>query len=136
MRKLGFTLIELLVVIAIIAILAAILFPVFTLAKEAAKKTTCVSNLKQLSVAEALYLGDSDGQYQSAVNSAINDQGDPIGPALQTYLKSQAVMFCPDRLDTDCVTDGNPTGRCYGYAFNWGFYSPWDDGTGLLYAEH
>ena len=59
----GFTLIELLVVIAIIAILAAILFPVFAKAKSAAKKTMCLSHEKQLGMAFALYAGDSDGSY-------------------------------------------------------------------------
>ena len=61
--KIGFTLIELLVVIAIIAILAAILFPVFAQAKAAAKKTACLSNLKQQGVAFLLYQGDSDDAY-------------------------------------------------------------------------
>src|SRR5215210_3541086 len=60
MRKNAFTLIELLVVIAIIAILAAILFPVFAQAKEAAKKTTGVSHLKQLNLAHQMYLADYD----------------------------------------------------------------------------
>jgi prepilin-type N-terminal cleavage/methylation domain-containing protein/prepilin-type processing-associated H-X9-DG protein len=58
--KRGFTLIELLVVIAIIAILAAILFPVFAQAKEAAKKTACLSNLKQIGLAAVMYAGDYD----------------------------------------------------------------------------
>jgi prepilin-type N-terminal cleavage/methylation domain-containing protein len=61
--KRGFTLIELLVVIAIIAILAAILFPVFAQAKEAAKKTSDLSNQKQLATATAVYIGDSDDLY-------------------------------------------------------------------------
>src|SRR4051794_23995459 len=59
----AFTLIELLVVIAIIAILAAILFPVFAQAKEAAKKTTCISNQKQISIGWRLYADDYDGNY-------------------------------------------------------------------------
>jgi prepilin-type N-terminal cleavage/methylation domain-containing protein len=58
--KRAFTLIELLVVIAIIAILAAILFPVFAQAKDAAKKTTCISNQKQLGTALQIYLADTD----------------------------------------------------------------------------
>lgn len=60
MKSRAFTLIELLVVIAIIAILAAILFPVFAQAKEAAKKTSSLSNVKQLSLANVMYAGDSD----------------------------------------------------------------------------
>src|SRR5690348_17137566 len=61
-RPAGFTLIELLVVIAIIAILAAILFPVFAQARESARKTTCLSNLKQLGVGMAMYISDYDEQ--------------------------------------------------------------------------
>lgn len=60
MRRKGFTLIELLVVIAIIAILAAILFPVFAQAREAARKTTCRSNLKQWGSALMMYMQDAD----------------------------------------------------------------------------
>jgi prepilin-type N-terminal cleavage/methylation domain-containing protein len=59
----AFTLIELLVVIAIIAILAAILFPVFASAKVAAKKTMCLSNFKQIDLAMMMYSGDNDGRY-------------------------------------------------------------------------
>lgn len=63
LTKFGFTLIELLVVIAIIAILAAILFPVFARAREAARKTACISNLKQLGTATGMYVQDYDGAY-------------------------------------------------------------------------
>src|ERR1700722_2633455 len=59
----AFTLIELLVVIAIIAILAAILFPVFAQAKEAAKKTSCLSNLQQIGTSTEIYLNDYDDTY-------------------------------------------------------------------------
>ena len=61
MRRRGFTLIELLVVIAIIAILAAILFPVFAKARAKARTATCQSNLKQLAMAITMYTGDYDG---------------------------------------------------------------------------
>lgn len=63
MKRRGFTLIELLVVIAIIAILAAILFPVFAQAKAAAKKTADLSNQKQLSLGHIMYAGDNDDYY-------------------------------------------------------------------------
>ncbi len=70
--KRGFTLIELLVVIAIIAILAAILFPVFAQAKESAKKTACLSNARQIALANRIYLSDYDDVYPIfyAYNSA------------------------------------------------------------------
>ena len=62
-RRTGFTLIELLVVIAIIAILAAILFPVFTAAREKARQTACFNNLKQIGVGLDLYMQDNDDRY-------------------------------------------------------------------------
>lgn len=86
MRR-AFTLIELLVVIAIIAILAAILFPVFAQAKVAAKKTTAISNQKQISLGILLYAGDYDDIYprnddcvpNSSLNTALNMNDFPAG---------------------------------------------------------
>jgi len=70
----AFTLIELLVVIAIIAILAAILFPVFAQAKEAAKKTQCLSNMKQIGTAMMMYLNDNEDVYPLAQRSPSMDE--------------------------------------------------------------
>ena len=78
--KKAFTLIELLVVIAIIAILAAILFPVFAQAKTAAKKTVAISNQKQIATGFMLYLGDSDDRYPMRRGC---EQGSSINPALR-----------------------------------------------------
>jgi prepilin-type N-terminal cleavage/methylation domain-containing protein len=76
----AFTLIELLVVIAIIAILAAILFPVFSQAKEAARKTACLSNMRQIGVAMEMYNQDTDGYYpQSKQTDAQPDVDDADG---------------------------------------------------------
>ncbi len=72
--KKAFTLIELLVVIAIIAILAAILFPVFAQAKEAAKKTQCLSNMKNVGTAVIMYLGDSDDMYPNTQRKPTLDE--------------------------------------------------------------
>lgn len=69
-RRQGFTLIELLVVIAIIAVLAAILFPVFARAREKARATTCLSNLKQLGLAMNMYCQDYDGKFPWGVDPA------------------------------------------------------------------
>jgi len=72
MNRKAFTLIELLVVIAIIAILAAILFPVFAQAKEAAKKTQCLSNQKNIGLGMMMYLGDSDDRYPQSEYGGCN----------------------------------------------------------------
>ena len=63
--------IELLVVIAIIAVLAAVLFPVFAQAKAAAKKTTCISNLKQLSLGTMMYINDHDDTFMLDRKSVV-----------------------------------------------------------------
>jgi prepilin-type N-terminal cleavage/methylation domain-containing protein len=109
MRR-AFTLIELLVVIAIIAILAAILFPVFAQAKEAAKRTNCLNNLKQIGTGMMLYMGDSDGVYpcwattSPPVNGGTSNE---IPPDLQLmpYMKNDQVWKCPS--DNLSRTDKN-----------------------------
>jgi prepilin-type N-terminal cleavage/methylation domain-containing protein len=70
-RRHGFTLIELLVVIAIIAILAAILFPVFARARESARRSTCMSNLKQVGTSTLMYVQDYDDTYPSGLVLAV-----------------------------------------------------------------
>ena len=96
-RRTGFTLIELLVVIAIIAILAAILFPVFARARENARKATCQSNLKQIGNACMMYAQDYDetmvdgGGYQSTIPGANWEV------RIQPYIKNKQAMCCPSR---------------------------------------
>ncbi|MHB0998926.1 MAG: type II secretion system protein [Armatimonadota bacterium] len=115
----GFTLIELLVVIAIIAILAAILFPVFAKAREAARATACLSNNKQLATAMAMYTSENDDLLPTchmeaaqaagdgavelyASHAAIGSEAqrqyvlnDTIYGQLQPYVKSGALWKCP-----------------------------------------
>lgn len=94
-RRNGFTLIELLVVIAIIAILAAILFPVFARARENARKSSCQSNLKQIGIGFAMYSQDYD---EYIAPSSLNHVGLGIvwwGYLIQPYLKNSQVLKCP-----------------------------------------
>ena len=117
----GFTLIELLVVIAIIAILAAILFPVFAQAREAARRTSCLSNLRQMTNAFLMYVQDYDETFQSQENGSGHDF-DEVQSLMQPYIKNLQIFFCPSRTLTtpDCATTYNPSGKCYGYAPNFG----------------
>jgi prepilin-type N-terminal cleavage/methylation domain-containing protein/prepilin-type processing-associated H-X9-DG protein len=137
-RSSGFTLIELLVVIAIIAILAAILFPVFAQAREAARKTQCLSNEKQILLAMNQYLQDYDEMlplgrqwpYVSGFNNGQpNDQVFSIENALDPYIKAGqpwgdarygTVWNCPDDhlVRNDC--SGGP-GKAVGFITSYAF---------------
>jgi len=88
----AFTLIELLVVIAIIAILAAILFPVFAQVREKARMTACVSNLKQIGLGLAQYTQDNDESYPPGCY--FNDTQTQLMEGVDPYIKNHGVCYC------------------------------------------
>ena len=108
-RRKGFTLIELLVVIAIIAILAAILFPVFARARENARKANCQSNLKQIATGLLMYVQDYDETFGLAggYNTNPPDCAVQWHIAIQPYIKNWKVLTCPSNNYRHCCTSYN-----------------------------
>ncbi|MBD3292253.1 MAG: DUF1559 domain-containing protein, partial [Armatimonadia bacterium] len=117
MRRRGFTLIELLVVIAIIAILAAILFPVFARAREKARQTSCLSNMKQLGLGLNMYAQDYDEElpmmfYGSDASRNNQLYGFNFRELLIPYVKNEQVWLCPSRQRT--------VRTCHHTGYDWG----------------
>jgi prepilin-type N-terminal cleavage/methylation domain-containing protein/prepilin-type processing-associated H-X9-DG protein len=114
MKRRGFTLIELLVVIAIIAILAAILFPVFAKAREKARQTSCLSNLKQVALAQLMYIQDYDEMllYAWCWDSALGTATHPTYwyEVIQPYMKNVQALKCPSVSSASTVV--TDYGRC------------------------
>ena len=120
-RRTGFTLIELLVVIAIIAILAAILFPVFAQAREKARQISCVSNVRQMGIAVSMYVQDQEGYPMMSSPSSFSPRTrwpDYIYP----YVKNEQLFACPSAPE-DLFRNGwahNPAAKKYGgYGYNY-----------------
>ena len=106
-RKSGFTLIELLVVIAIIAILAAILFPVFARARENARRASCQSNEKNIALGFKQYIQDNGEKYPPTMTTAYDLKNNG---GIQEYIKSTAIFYCP--------SDSDKINGSYGYKLN------------------
>jgi prepilin-type N-terminal cleavage/methylation domain-containing protein/prepilin-type processing-associated H-X9-DG protein len=121
-RRRGFTLIELLVVIAIIAILAAILFPVFARAREMGRRTSCISNLRQMGTATFLYMQDYDEKYPH--------WDGPWSFLIMPYVKNEQIFRCPSDGVTTAGTYTNPVTKrvepnpIRSYTMNGDWYSP------------
>jgi prepilin-type N-terminal cleavage/methylation domain-containing protein/prepilin-type processing-associated H-X9-DG protein len=138
MRRRAFTLIELLVVIAIIAILAAILFPVFAQAREAARKASCQSNLKQILSGAMMYAQDYDERYVTSYggyaiptvdisnNTTVNANVYWMGLILP-YTKNTGIYRCPSETRGPENWPSNPQITGYGQQHNnlgWGMNAP------------
>jgi len=117
MKRQGFTLIELLVVIAIIAILAAILFPVFATARDKARQTACLSNMKQIGLAFNQYCQDYD---ETTVGGGkMTSSGSGWAGCLVPYIKSNGVFTCPsDPVSVIPSVASSYTEGSYGYNAN------------------
>ncbi|RYG71949.1 DUF1559 domain-containing protein [bacterium] len=109
LRKNAFTLIELLVVIAIIAILAAILFPVFGRARENARKASCQSNLKQVGTSIQMYIQDYDEKVFPSGQTVTNCPS----IRLASYTKSTQVWVCPSETNSTAIKNQDPRYATY-----------------------
>ncbi len=122
--KRGFTLIELLIVITIIAILAAILFPVFATARDKARQSACVSNMKQLGLAVVQYETD----YDEMTPHGSNNWGYGIGwgGSVYPYVRSKQVYVCPSDVSKSTIISS------YGYNSNLEYYTSLNGGTSAV----
>lgn len=117
----GFTLIELLVVIAIIAILAAILFPVFARARENARRSSCQSNMKSIGLGYLQYMQDYDERYYVGA-SGFFPTGAGWAGVVYPYIKSKQVFVCPS--DNTPIYTGQSDWSVVSYSFNAGITNP------------
>ncbi len=129
MNRKGFTLIELLVVIAIIAILAAILFPVFAQAREKARQTSCTNNQKQIALAVLQYVSDYDETMPMSAYLGRNQQNQPalitVYDVLAPYIKNADIFTCPSyRPGIDWQARLQALGLNYGGTFRYTGYAP------------
>lgn len=117
-RRSAYTLIELLIVIAIIAVLAAILFPVFARARENARRASCQSNLKQISLGALQYIQDYDERFPLGLTTRGLGNYSTSFDLLQPYLKSSQLGICPSDTDPPSVNLYLPGSKPVSYAAN------------------